>query len=73
MVSRIWIGWGHAKGVLGLETKMGANDGYVCKIGNIYPCKRLLDLVDQKGGFGIGVLGIIEGTDELAESSLQRS
>lgn len=33
---------------------------------------KTLYLVDQKGGFWVGVLGTIEGIDELTEGSLQR-
>lgn len=50
---------------------MGINDGRVCKIGvwSSHSCRRWLYLQDQKGGFGIGVLGAIGGTGEFAECS----
>lgn len=60
---------------LGLEAGVNPNDWRWCQIGirSSCPFRKLLYLGGQKDGFGFVVLEAIEGTDELAEGSLQRS
>lgn len=52
---------------------MDANEEKACKVGTLrsYPFRRILYLGNQKGG--LGVLGVIVGTDEFKEGCLQQS